>query len=903
MAQAGTVFVDVLPSLSKFGPNLTSQVRGMSGAFAPIQRLGTAAFQQIGEVAKGAAVAIGAVGAASAVAGFDTAANLETATLQFETLMGSAEEAEAHVRGLFDFAAKTPFETGPIIEASRLMQVFGGDALNTSENLAMIGDTAAATGNRIEEIAFWVGRANSAIQAGRPWGEAAMRLQELGVLSGEARNRVEELSAAGASSEEVWAALTDELERFDGAMIKQAGTWKGLTSTMMDTFKLTSADVWAPLFESTKNLMAVFIDFANSPAFGAITDGLRSIISIGSAALDGLTERVEGFLGSLKVGEVNKFFDSIVDAVSEASEAFDGLEGVVAGLGIAFGTMFAKSIPLIGGFVPAINPVFGALAGLLLSSEEGRDAMVELGQAFADVAKDIGPELGAAFRDIAETLGPVLADSLKELGPALAEVARAAGELVAAGGPALAEGIATLAPAVTSLLSAGLEVLAPALDALASSALLAGPAVGALAGAMIGGPWGAAIGGVVGLLGGLIGGFDDTARSADEAERAIRGLTSAMLEQNSIGKVATLDALGEAFQELEGLDGLGIVGDLDAIGVSLSDIQALILAGPHDVEAFKSELRELGEAEGWDPERIDAAVDGFGRVAGSMTRAANEAAILASAQNDVGYFTGLFNEQAFLLAGQLNQLGGETLTLSTITPELNAGFETMAFNAGAASREAYDLTGSMESATAAGQPMVQSLLDSAATMLGSEQAAFSYAAQLFQIPPERFTGVTNTGDAARVIVEELIRKYGEIPGGPITTNVDANTAAAWAAVDNFIAQTNARSATVPVYATTPSFPAPGSYIGGPVPGGEHQPVPMTLHGGEYVLSKDVVDRIKKGRSSRGADASTSTTAGGGGSLDASEFHAAVREMLAGLDRLLGDYLDDGTQTPFASRAA
>lgn len=52
--------------------------------------------------------------------------------------------------------------------------------------------------------------------------------------------------------------------------------------------------------------------------------------------------------------------------------------------------------------------------------------------------------------------------------------------------------------------------------------------------------------------------------------------------------------------------------------------------------------------------------------------------------------------------------------------------------------------------------------------------------------------------------------------------------------------------------------------GGPIPGATHQPVPVMAHGGEYVLSADVVDRIKSGRPSRGAGSSPSFTAAGGG---------------------------------------
>jgi TP901 family phage tail tape measure protein len=42
--------------------------------------------------------------------------------------------------------------------------------------------------------------------------------------------------------------------------------------------------------------------------------------------------------------------------------------------------------------------------------------------------------------------------------------------------------------------------------------------------------------------------------------------------------------------------------------------------------------------------------------------------------------------------------------------------------------------------------------------------------------------------------------------------------------------------------------------GGPIPGGRDQPVPITAHGGEFVLSADVVDAIKHGRPTAGLPA-------------------------------------------------
>jgi hypothetical protein len=220
----------------------------------------------------GAVVGIQAVGAAfnfvkDATIGMN--AKLETTTLQFETLMGDADRAKAHVAGLFEFAKKTPFETGPIIDASRMMRTFGGDALDTTKNLTLIGDASAATAAPINELGFWVGRLYSSIQSGRPFGESAMRLSELAVMSPKARAEMEKLQASGASANAVWNVFEKDLGKFSGAMIKQAGTWSGLMSTLKDTVQLGAATAFKPLFERAKEALGGVVSALSDPAIEA----------------------------------------------------------------------------------------------------------------------------------------------------------------------------------------------------------------------------------------------------------------------------------------------------------------------------------------------------------------------------------------------------------------------------------------------------------------------------------------------------------------------------------------------------------------------------------------------------------------------------------------------------------
>lgn len=191
---------------------------------------------------------------ASATMGMN--ASLETSTLRFTTLMGDSDKAKEHVRDLFEIAKKTPFETEPIIQASLKLQTFGGTALNTKDNIILLGDAAAATGAPIDELGFWVGRLYSQLQGGQKFGEAAMRLQELAVMTPQARREMEAMQEAGASADEIFTKFKDNLGNFTGAMALQAGTWEGVVSTFTDTVNIMIADTFKPYFEVIRDLGA-----------------------------------------------------------------------------------------------------------------------------------------------------------------------------------------------------------------------------------------------------------------------------------------------------------------------------------------------------------------------------------------------------------------------------------------------------------------------------------------------------------------------------------------------------------------------------------------------------------------------------------------------------------------------
>ena len=148
--------------------NMSGPARQAAGAIGGLNLKAIAASAAIAGIAK--------AGYEFAKSGIRFNAEVETSTLRFGRFFENAKQAEDHVKSLTAFAASTPFQLAGITEASQHLFTFGGHALATDENLRLVGDAAAAVNMPIQDVGMWVGRMYSSLEAGRPIGEAAMRL-------------------------------------------------------------------------------------------------------------------------------------------------------------------------------------------------------------------------------------------------------------------------------------------------------------------------------------------------------------------------------------------------------------------------------------------------------------------------------------------------------------------------------------------------------------------------------------------------------------------------------------------------------------------------------------------------------------------------------------------------------
>lgn len=202
----------------------------------------------IGSVATTAATSlagIGAVGGAALtafiVSSSKAASNIESLTMQFETLLGGADAAGKRMEEITKFAASTPFEISELAATSKLLQTMGGTLLATGDGLRMVGDAASIAGQPLSEVGLHIGRVFSAMASGNSAGESVARLQELGLITGDYKRELEALAAAQKkgtvpilTQQQALQKLQTMLAGTSGAMERLAATTEGKLSNMKD---------------------------------------------------------------------------------------------------------------------------------------------------------------------------------------------------------------------------------------------------------------------------------------------------------------------------------------------------------------------------------------------------------------------------------------------------------------------------------------------------------------------------------------------------------------------------------------------------------------------------------------------------------------------------------------------
>ena len=217
------------------------------------------------------------VGAASlAVAGLGavflkTAGDMEQTEIAFETMLGSAEKAQALLKDISDFAARTPFERTEVIAYSKQLLAYGTAAEEIIPTMESLGNIAAGVGkDKLGSIVLAFGKVqtkgkasmeelNILLEAGVPV------LDELAKKFNVSKEQVIKMASSGKISfndlNDSMRALSSGTGKFSGLMEKQSRSFLGIVSNIQDMLTTLAIEIGQELLPYAKDLGAEFIEW------------------------------------------------------------------------------------------------------------------------------------------------------------------------------------------------------------------------------------------------------------------------------------------------------------------------------------------------------------------------------------------------------------------------------------------------------------------------------------------------------------------------------------------------------------------------------------------------------------------------------------------------------------------
>ena len=287
---------------------------------------------------------------------------LETTGAQMRTLLGSQGMAQQQLDFIKRFAADTPFFIQQVADANRLLVQFTGSAVEANDAMNLVGDAAAGSGADVANVALWWGRLVDGLKNNRPVGEALSRLQELGIVNGFVRGRVEELVDAEKGLEAQQFITAEVTETFDGAMERLRDTLGGAIDTAQNT---------------TQDLASLTLEV--SGVTEALKDGAEWWVRWGNNAIEWLNRvqerREEGERRTARLIEnLTPEQQVLVNAYSGVEVGPDGLTGAqrarnrrlarqaetgVYGPGLNYGSEQAGTWNIVGGAIPGADRANG----------------------------------------------------------------------------------------------------------------------------------------------------------------------------------------------------------------------------------------------------------------------------------------------------------------------------------------------------------------------------------------------------------------------------------------------------------------------------------------------------------------------------------------------------------------
>ena len=199
-------------------------------------------------------------------ASLKAAANMETQTVAFTTMLGSADKAQSLIRQISEFAASTPFQLPEVVDASKKLIAFGESSETVVGTIRRLGDVASGLSIPLGELTEIYGKARVqgtlyAEDLNQLAGRGIPIFTELAKVMNVNSSQVKKLGSEGKITfdylEKVFVNLTKEGGQFGGLMKAQSATLNGQWSNFNDGLERSAVLLGNRMLPTAKNTLGV----------------------------------------------------------------------------------------------------------------------------------------------------------------------------------------------------------------------------------------------------------------------------------------------------------------------------------------------------------------------------------------------------------------------------------------------------------------------------------------------------------------------------------------------------------------------------------------------------------------------------------------------------------------------
>lgn len=280
--------------LAKAYVRVQADSSGLPGDLNNVKKDVNSAMQDIAIGAMGILASFAAFARNTLMSGFELAKSFEMTTVEMETMLGSAKEAEKTLKSLTAFAVETPFEMPGILQAATGLIQFGERGDDLMKTLKMLGD---ASGGSAQKFGLLTMVFNQIRGVGHLLTQDFRQLSTRGIISlqdiasfyGKSTAQAQQMLSSGTISfndfRKILEGMTKEGGRFFNMMQKQSQTLEGLSSTLADSWNITKRTLVTGLSPAIKTTLNVAIQLTNQIEWLArVTDGLAAYAFAGAGA-------------------------------------------------------------------------------------------------------------------------------------------------------------------------------------------------------------------------------------------------------------------------------------------------------------------------------------------------------------------------------------------------------------------------------------------------------------------------------------------------------------------------------------------------------------------------------------------------------------------------------------------